>query len=377
MLYSEVFNYFNSKQCHLLTDKEEYILLTKTKKIPKLRYIASCSHENEVHFNVFKSRNTGVICPLCRTKENKEKQLGNASKTEIGQSIRQNNEEKCIDYFIEIIKIQYKYKKTSEGCLSDLIIKPINQMNDLWLKIQVKTTLKCLKGYSFNNSRRCFYKDCLIICICWEDKKMWLFNGNDMTLSKISIGYNKSKYFDNEINKENIFQNLKTYYNKIKLSSYEDANEPICLNGKKEMEFKKLRIQHVKCNFTDVSNYLHYDFIINDKKVQEKVGTKCKNSNKIFFSLCKRNGSINGVSKFKPYGIGENNLYWLHLPNKKHFYLLPEKELINNDNNTIKKSLIVLVDTNDSPINNETNNKINDFLFNYDNINYEFFNKLI
>ena len=265
MLYSEVFNYFNSKQCHLLTDKEEYILLTKTKKIPKLRYIASCSHENEVHFNVFKSRNTGVICPLCRTKENKEKQLGNASKTEIGQSIRQNNEEKCIDYFIEIIKIQYKYKKTSEGCLSDLIIKPINQMNDLWLKIQVKTTLKCLKGYSFNNSRRCFYKDCLIICICWEDKKMWLFNGNDMTLSKISIGYNKSKYSDNEINKENIFQNLKTYYNKIKLSSYEDANEPICLNGKKEMEFKKLRIQHVKCNFTDVSNYLHYDFIINDK----------------------------------------------------------------------------------------------------------------
>lgn len=206
---------------------------------------------------------------------------------------------------------------------------------------------------------------------------MWLFNGNNMILSKISIGYNKSKYSDNEINKENIFQNLKTYYNKIKLSSYEDANEPICLNGKKEMEFKKLRIQHVKCNFTDVSNYLHYDFIINDKKVQEKVGTKCKNSNKIFFSLCKRNGSINGVSKFKPYGIGENNLYWLHLPNKKHFYLLPEKELINNDNNTIKKSLIVLVDTNNSPINNETNNKINDFLFNYDNINYEFFNKLI
>lgn len=201
----------------------------------------------------------------------------------------------CIDYFIEIIKIQYNYKKTNEGCLSDLIIKPINELSDAWLKIQVKTNLKCLKTYSFNNSRKCFYKDCLILCICWEDKKMWLFNGNNMILSKISIGYNKSKYSDNEINKENIFEKLKIYYDEIKLSSYEEASEPICLNGKKEIEFKKLRIKHVKCNFTDVSNYLHYDFIINNKKVQEKIGTKCKNSNKIFFSLCKRNGSINGV----------------------------------------------------------------------------------
>ena len=138
------------------------------------------------------------------------------------------------------------------------------------------------------------------------------------------------------------------------------------------MEFKKLRIQNVKCNFIDVSNYLHYDFIINNKKVQEKVGTHCKNSNKIFFSLCKRNGSINGVSKFKPYSVGDNDLYWLHFPNKKIFYLLPENKLVKDDN-TIKRSLNITVDTNGNPV----NQNMKDYLFTYNNIDYDFFNKLI
>ena len=369
MIYEEICSYFKSKNCYLLTNKEEYILLSKTKKIPKLRYIASCQHENEVHFNVFKSRNTGIICPSCITKLNREKHLGDASKTESGQSIRQLSEEMCIDYFIDIIKTKYICKKTNEGCLCDLIIKPINQINDLWLKIQVKTTLKI---YSFNNSRKCYYKDCLILCFCWEDKKMWFFNGNDMKLSKISIGHNKSKYYDNEVTKENVCEKLKIYFDNISLSSYEECNEPLCINGKKELEFKKLRIQNVKCNFVDVSNYLHYDFIINNKKVQEKVGTHCKNSNKIFFSLCKRNGSINGVSKFKPYSVGDNDLYWLHFPNKKIFYLLPENKLVKDDN-TIKRSLNITVDINGNPV----NQNMKDYLFTYNYIDYDFFNKLI
>ena len=49
MLYEDIFNYFKSKNCSLLTNKEEYILLSQTKKIPKLKYIASCQHENNVH----------------------------------------------------------------------------------------------------------------------------------------------------------------------------------------------------------------------------------------------------------------------------------------------------------------------------------------
>lgn len=372
MLYKEVFNYFKFKNCCLLTNEEDYNLLIKIKKIPKLRYIASCGHENEVHFNIFKNRNTGVICSLCKTKENKIKHLGNNSLTESGQSIRQFNEERCIDYFIEIIKNQYDYKKTNEGCLSDLIIKPINNINDLWLKIQVKTNAKCVKTYSFNNSRRCFYKDCLILCICWEDKKMWFFNGNDMLLSKISIGCKKSKYSDNEVDRNNVSEKLKLFFDKINLSSCEECNEPISLYGKKEIEFKKLRIQNVKCNFDDVSNYLHYDFIINNKKIQEKVGTYSKKKDKVIFSLRKRNGSIDGVSKFKAYNIGDNDLYWLHFPNKKKFYLLPENNLINN-NNTIKKNLIIFVDTNGNPCNNEMNN----YLFNYHDIDYNIFNKLL
>ncbi len=78
MLFQEVYDYFTSKNCKLLT---------RTRKIEKLKYIASCDHEHEVHFNVFKSRGSGIICPSCKNNENAEKRSGKASITETCQSI--------------------------------------------------------------------------------------------------------------------------------------------------------------------------------------------------------------------------------------------------------------------------------------------------
>jgi hypothetical protein len=61
MLYELVVHGFQSKNCKLLTTEEEYVSLTQTRKIPKLKYVASCGHEHSVHFNVFKSRNTTKV----------------------------------------------------------------------------------------------------------------------------------------------------------------------------------------------------------------------------------------------------------------------------------------------------------------------------
>lgn len=372
MLYESVFSVFQSKNCELLTSEEEYALLTQTKKIPKLRYVASCGHEHSVHFNVFKSRNTGVICPVCCCKKHGEmKHLANQLHP-MPMSITHFNEERCIDYFINLIKSEYDCKKTFEGCLADLTIKPKNQPNDLWLQIQVKTNAVRLRTYSFNNTRKTVYNDCIMLCICWEDKKMWLFDGNSMNLSTISIGFNKSKYDVNEATSETIIEKLNHHYSTFNLFKFEDSNSPTYHLGKKEMEFKQLRVKNVMCDFMDVSNYLHHDFMITDKKVQEKIGSRVKNASALF-KLTKSNGRIDKVRKFIPYDIGDNDLYWLHFPDKKHFCLLPEAEVMDK-NGKIKRCICITLHKETQIPKNENWNK---YLFDYANVDYERFNEIL
>jgi hypothetical protein len=366
MLYASVVSVFQSNDCKLLTTEEEHASLMQTKKIPKLKYVASCGHEHSVHYNVFKSRNTGVICPSCCCKKNGELKNFANQLHPMPMSMNHFNEERCIDYFIDIIKSEYDCKKTFEGCLADLTVKPKNQPNDSWLQIQVKTNAFRLRTYGFHNSKK--YNDCLVLCICWEDKKMWIFDGNCAPLSKmISIGFNKSKYDVNECTHENIIEKLNHYYDKKNLFKFEESNSPICHLGKKEMEFKQLRMKSVMmCNFIDVSNYLHHDFMIASKKVQEKIGTRKKNANALIFKLTKSNGKMDKVRKFISYEIGDNDLYWLHFPDKKHFYLLPETDVMDENGNIRKYIYISLCNETQTP----KNKNWNKYLFKYDDIDY-------
>ena len=76
--YENIVEEFNKRNCKLVTSKEEY---EETKNMFKnsfkLNYIASCGHNHNVFYNVFKSRNTGIICPSCKTNEmgQKKKEL--------------------------------------------------------------------------------------------------------------------------------------------------------------------------------------------------------------------------------------------------------------------------------------------------------------
>jgi hypothetical protein len=206
-----------------------------------------------------------------------------------------------------------------------------------------------------------------MLCICWEDKKMWLFDGNSMNLSKLSIGFNKSKYDVNEVTSETIIEKLNHHYSSFNLFKFEDSNSPTHHLGKKEMEFKQLRVKNVMCDFIDVSNYLHHDFMITNKKVQEKIGTRKKNASALIFKLTKCNGKIDKVRKFIPYDIGDNDLYWLHFPDKKKFYLLPETAVM-DEHGTIRKHIYVAL--------RNPNEKWNKYLFEYDNMDYVRFNEM-
>jgi len=354
----------SEKGCKLLTTPEELKLMPR---IPKVKYIASCDHEHEVHYNVFKSRGSGILCPKCKHKENDDKRRGDVSRNINGQAIGHYSEEVGINYIIDILKKDYILKQTCEGCLADIALKPKKSRKDEWLQIQVKTTAKPTTYYSFTSKSS--YDNCIILCICNSDKKMWIFDGNTMKFKRISIGLKKSKYDDNEVTIQSISKLINEYLKKMTLVKFDIANTPISIYDQKEMEFKKYREEKVnKIKFTNVENYLKYDFMINDKKVQEKVGYIDLKKNLIYFTIHKNNGKVDGVRKFKCYDIGDNDFYWLNIPDKINFLVFPEKKLIED---ILKKSknFCFKLET--------AIEKYSDYLFDYNNIDYTRLNKIL
>jgi hypothetical protein len=161
---------------------------------------------------------------------------------------------------------------------------------------------------------------------------MWILNGNDITVKcKIAIGLKKSKYDKNEVNLDNIADSIHKYYDVMLPITYDIANLPQSICQQQEQEYRKFvesKCPNIKFDYP-VYNQLVYDFTVNGHKVQEKVGTYRKDRNEtVIFTLHKSNGKQDGVRKFKIYNECDNDFYWLNFPDKKHFYIFPEMELI-------------------------------------------------
>jgi hypothetical protein len=103
--------------------------------------------------------------------------------------------------------------KSFDGCKADIAIKKIEETEDLWLGIQVKTTIKKKdrEQYYFrlNNGK---YDNCLILCVCDEDKKMWLIPYEEVNGLKTIGVAKKSKYNKYEVTIENLIEKLNHYY---------------------------------------------------------------------------------------------------------------------------------------------------------------------
>ena len=313
---------FESKGCKFEITEEEFNKTTHSIK-EKYKYIASCTHEHEVWLNVFQNRNTGVKCPGCVTADNR-------IKTKVGTTPLIELEYHSIMYLKSIIQDYYDLKITFEGCLADVAIKPKEIEEDSWMMVQVKSTYKPTRGYSFKCTKT--YKDCLVFLICDSDKKMWFFDGNDITVKdKISIGLKKSKYDENEVTKDDILESLENYYNNMKKFTFDIIDTPISDCQKIEREFRKYRENKITFLQFEYPNYqgVVFDFIVNNYKIQEKVSTTHKGKNSILFSLHKNNGKNSERKRqLTSYKKGDNDFYWFNLPDKKHFYVVPESVLI-------------------------------------------------
>jgi hypothetical protein len=260
--------------------------------------------------------------------------------------------------------------KAFDGCKVDLIFKPKYVTDDAWVGIQVKTTEKIRLTYSFHLCDN-LYDNCLIILYCHEDKATWLIPENIIPKqNKISIGYKKSKYNIYKVEIENISKNLVELYNCSNKFEFEHLNTPKCIYQKREKEFRQFREE--KIPFLDFiyseMEGLCYDFKVKNYTVQEKVFSKNKSRDKYYIvSICKNYYGKKNNKKDGQYDIGDNDFYWINCEDKKYFFVIPEKVLIEKDyvgNNygTIHFRI--------NPENlNEKTNWLQPYLFNYQTIN--------
>lgn len=361
--YEFVCKKFSDKNCFVTMTKEEFDEIYKNNNC-KIKYTACCGHENNVSYKNFTTLNQGLNCPKCVNKNTGEK----LKEFRVGDNKNSCLQEfKCINYFKNLISEHFTMIKTFDGCKADIIIKTICEEHDLWLGIQVKTTYKKTdrEQYYFrlNNGQ---YNNCILLCICEEDKKMWLIPYQEVHgLKTIGIA-NKSKYNKYEVTSENLIEKLQIYYDSTTKFDLNVLNTPTNKTQQQELEYRTLR--ESKIDFIEFTNNqvegLVYDFKIGEKKVQEKVGSIVHNNpNSFSFNLIKYECRVEGKCVNQCYEEGDNDLYWLNCKNKK-FYVIPEKELIENGYIGKKQKLYV------SPT-NENTEWCNKYLFDYENIDKE------
>ena len=279
--FNEVKEAFEKHNCELLMTEEVFNQKKSRRTTEKYPYTASCGHQHEVWLHIFKNRSTGVICPNCVILQDSINQI---EKCKLNPLSNLNLEHTSLIYFRNIIKDNFDVKFNGEGCLADCCIKPKNITEDLWLMVQMKSTLKPKRGYEFKSSSK--YKNCLLMCICESDKKMWGFFGDTITTKKISIGLNHSKYDENEIKINTIFEKITHYYNTFPKYDFETIDTPITPEQQLECEYRIYRETMIPCIdfIRNERQSLVYDFTINNFKIQEKVSSQKKNGNGTTFT---------------------------------------------------------------------------------------------
>ena len=340
--------FLNECDCIITSSFEEFLKSRQEKGFKSqeatVDYIAQCDHVSEITIHSFLYGGCGRKCRECNAFVNKH---------EDGSSKTVKIEDDAIKFMISILQNKFEIKKNINGCLSDFVIRPKDIVEDKWLMIQQKTTEKKRPDkYKFHINKD--YIDCIICCLCLEDKKMWLFDGNDIEVNYgISIGLNTSIHAPNEVNIDNIINKLFDFYNNSVLFKFSDTNIPLSYYTRREQEFRVHRekmCSFLKFEYSDLSG-LVYDFTINGKRFQEKV------SGDNTFGLIKSNGR----NKNQPYKKGDNDYYWLHLIDKKSFIVIPEHVLLSKNGN----NLLWEVDLN--------NSKWSKYILSYNNINKEKF----
>lgn len=356
-----------SNKCTLLTSFEEFE--EKRKSVLQLSYhfvrvdfIGICGHNSSAVCTNFITRHTGIMCKTCV--KDKQIKVGLTIGKEV-QSIEYNS----IKLIEQYLSREYEVIRTKEGCKADLIIRKYSEINK-YCPIQLKSTNKIShKMYSFRGINKS-YDNMTIICVCISEKKIWVIPYKDIKhLSNLNISitskYNKYLVNDNNLLSNSIIKCMPVYYDSIL-----ELNKPINILQQREQEYVKKREKYINFLvyiYPDIQNTVT-DFIVNGKKVQEKVcGYPKENKNIAVVWLASNNSrKKNGDRSFRTYCLGENDYYWFHSQRDDKFWIIPEHILYDKgyiaDTNEIKNRTCLY-------INPKTNTWIKEYEYDYNNIN--------
>jgi hypothetical protein len=119
---------------------------------------------------------------------------------------------------------------------------------------------------------------------------------------------------------------------------------------------------------------LTYDFIINKKRIQEKVTSSKHGKYSYKITIQRSRGKENNKRLFTPYNLNDFDILWIHIDDKDLFYLIPmkiliEQQLVQTDTNEGKKLFIINI--------NNKNTWYSDYEFLNNNINMDKFNTIL
>ena len=350
--YNKIKECVENNECKLITTFEEIEIkkehvLNKLYLYVRIDFIGVCGHNSSAVYTNFKSRGTGKRCKDCVRKDTKE-----ILKNKENKLLSNEIEYKSIELIEKYLSKYYEIVRTNEGCRADLAIREIGKIEDEWIPVQVKSTEKmCHKMYSFRGIKD-EYKDMLLICVCTSEEKIWVIPYNELKIKAPNINISEvSKYNDYGCGNNLILNRyIDLHKNKCMRQSLNECLLPITDLQQREQEYVKNREKYINFLVFDKLNVQNTptDFMINGKKVQEKVSGYDKYHKSLNIYLSSNNGkNENGTRKFRTYKLGENDYYWIHSSVDDRFWIIPEIELYNreyiSDSHKIKANTIIRI----------------------------------
>jgi hypothetical protein len=365
--YLRVKTEIENNKCTMITTFEEFekkreTVMEKFYHYVRIDFVGICGHNSSAVVTNFMNRKTGIRCKECVNKD--------TSNTLKNKTICANETEtNSINIIEKYLSDTYDITRTKEGCRADLLIK--KKGSDKYIPIQVKSTIKILhKMYSFRGINK-DYANMIILCVCTSENKLWVVPFDDIKhLSCLNISmrskYNKYLVEDNNL----LSEHIEKYADNCYTLDIDKLMTPIAPLQRQEQEYVKKReslVSFLEYKYPEVQN-TPTDFIVNGKKVQEKVAGLCttKGKNAVLAHLASNNGkNEKGNRKFRTYRQGENEYYWIHSKIDNRFWIIPEsilfkKGYISKADETINKKVLYM---------SHNTEWIKEYQYDYDNIN--------